>query len=408
MKDSGIEWIGEIPEEWETARIGSLYSLRNTKVSDLDYPPLSVTMKGIVPQLETAAKSNDHNNRKLVKKDDFVINSRSDRRGSCGISKLDGSVSLINIVLSPLDKMIPEYYNWLFTTPSFSDEFYKWGNGIVDDLWTTNWSKMKDINVPLPRIETQKKIADFLNMKVDHLNFLLKKINKEIDTLENYKKSVMTEAVTKGLDKNVEMKDSGIEWIGEIPRHWEVRQLKYVMNNLNYQRVPVDASKRNNTSGVLYDYYGATGVIDKIDGYTTVGRNILIGEDGANLVFRNLPLIYIAEGKYWVNNHAHILHPKNGNLDYYAYQMEIIDYKNYITGAAQPKLNLENLKKVKLVSPTPNDQEKIAEFLDKKTKLIDESITLKQKQLETLEEYKKSLIYEYVTGEKEVTDGERI
>ena len=123
MKDSGIEWIGVIPEDWETTRIGGLYSLRNTKVSDIDYPPLSVTMKGIMPQLETAAKTNDHNNRKLVKKDDFVINSRSDRRGSCGISTLDGSVSLINIVLSPNEMMNPEYYNWVFTNPSLYNVF---------------------------------------------------------------------------------------------------------------------------------------------------------------------------------------------------------------------------------------------------------------------------------------------
>lgn len=402
MKDSGIEWIGEIPEDWETTRIGSLYSLRNTKVSDIDYPPLSVTMNGILPQLETAAKTNDHNNRKLVKKDDFVINSRSDRRGSCGISKYDGSVSLINIVLSPNETMNPEYYNWVFTNPSFSDEFYKWGNGIVDDLRTTNWSKMKNIDVPHPNLEVQEKITYYLNNKISSIDYLLIKINDEIEKLENYKKSLITEAVTKGLDKNVEMKDSGIEWIGQIPKHWSVKQLKYVMNNLNYQRVPVDASKRNKTSENLYDYYGATGVIDKIDGYTTVGRNILIGEDGANLIFRNLPLIYIAEGKYWVNNHAHILHPKYGNLDFFAYQMEIIDYRNYITGAAQPKLNLENLKKVKLVCPIQKDQDKIANYLDKKTKLIDQTISLKQKQLQSLEEYKKSLIYEYVTGKKEV------
>ena len=102
MKDSGIEWIGEIPGDWEFARIGSLYGLRVQKVSDRDYPPLSVTKLGILPQLETAAKTNAHDDRKLVKKGDFAINSRSDRRGSCGISEYDGSVSLINTVLYPM------------------------------------------------------------------------------------------------------------------------------------------------------------------------------------------------------------------------------------------------------------------------------------------------------------------
>ena len=107
MRDSGQTWIGMIPEDWNLSRIGSLYTLRNEKVSDKDYPPLSVTMKGVVPQLETAAKTDDGDNRKLVRIGDFAINSRSDRRGSCGISIYDGSVSLINTVLTPRGKMNP-------------------------------------------------------------------------------------------------------------------------------------------------------------------------------------------------------------------------------------------------------------------------------------------------------------
>ena len=133
MKDSGFEWIGDIPANWRLSKIDSVYHLRNTKVSDRDYMPLSVTMSGIVPQLESAAKTNAHDDRKLVKKGDFVINSRSDRRGSCGISDYDGSVSLINTVLAPTEQMNPGYFDWLFHTIQFGDEFYKWGHGIVDD-----------------------------------------------------------------------------------------------------------------------------------------------------------------------------------------------------------------------------------------------------------------------------------
>ena len=149
-KDSGFEWIGIIPSEWGLSRIGQVYRLRNTKVSDTDYPPLSVTNKGIVPQLDTAAKTNAHDDRKLVKKGDFAINSRSDRRGSCGISDYDGSVSLINTILAPLNEMNPGYYDWLFHTIQFGDEFYKFGHGIVDDLWTTGWQEMKKITIPTP------------------------------------------------------------------------------------------------------------------------------------------------------------------------------------------------------------------------------------------------------------------
>ena len=121
MKDSGIVWIGAIPKRWQLSKIGSLYTQRNEKVSDKEYRPLSVTMQGILPQLATAAKTDDGDNRKLVRVGDFAINSRSDRRGSCGISPLDGSVSLINIILTPRTAMHPGYYNWLFHTTMLSE-----------------------------------------------------------------------------------------------------------------------------------------------------------------------------------------------------------------------------------------------------------------------------------------------
>ena len=131
MKYSGAQWVGQIPSDWDVGRIDSFYSLRNTKVSDANHQPLSVTNKGIIPQLDTAAKTNAHDDRKLVKKGDFAINSRSDRRGSCGISTYEGSVSLINTILAPKGEMDPQYYDWLFHTIQFDDEFYKWGHGIV-------------------------------------------------------------------------------------------------------------------------------------------------------------------------------------------------------------------------------------------------------------------------------------
>ena len=115
MKDSGVEWIGEIPSDWELTKIGSVYDERNTKVSDKDYPPLSVTKQGVVPQLETAAKTDKGDNRKLICKNDFVINSRSDRRGSCGISEYEGSCSLINTVLMPQRHMCNRYYGYVLS-----------------------------------------------------------------------------------------------------------------------------------------------------------------------------------------------------------------------------------------------------------------------------------------------------
>ncbi len=202
MKDSGVEWIGKIPLTWELSKIGALYSQRNQKVSDKDFPPLSVTMKGIIPQIETAAKTDDGDNRKLVRKGDFAINSRSDRRGSCGISAYDGSVSLINSILTPRGKMHPGYYNWLFHTTLFADEFYKWGHGIVDDLWTTRWQEMKSIYVPVPPYCDQESISTFLSQQCAEIDAVLDKTRASIVEYKNLKQGIITQAVTKGIRGN--------------------------------------------------------------------------------------------------------------------------------------------------------------------------------------------------------------
>ena len=227
MKDSGVEWIGQIPEEWKLSKIGAIYEERNEKVSDTDFQPLSVTKQGVIPQLESAAKSNGSDNRKLIRKNDFVINSRSDRRGSCGISEYDGSCSLINTVLKPRRNMCNAYYGFVFRSECFADEFYRWGNGIVDDLWSTKWSNMKRIYIPAPPLKEQEKIASYLDRKCAQIDAIIAKQQQIIEKLKEYKLSVITEAVTKGLDPNVPMKDSGVEWIGMVPERWKVGQLKY-------------------------------------------------------------------------------------------------------------------------------------------------------------------------------------
>lgn len=197
MKSSGVDWLGDIPTHWDIRRIDHLYSLRVEKVSERDFPALSVTKQGIVPQLDDVAKTNDVDNRKLVRKNDFVINSRSDRRGSCGISNYDGSVSLINTVLYPSGNgVIGKYYNWLFRTTLFADEFYKWGHGIVDDLWSTAWEDMRKISVCIPPSEEQQAIADFLDKKCAEIDALIATKREQLEKLAECKKSLIYEYVT--------------------------------------------------------------------------------------------------------------------------------------------------------------------------------------------------------------------
>lgn len=411
MKESGIEWIKAIPSNWNISKIDQLYVPRNTKVSDFDYQPLSVTMQGIVPQLESAAKTNAHDSRKLVMKGDFAINSRSDRRGSCGISEYTGSVSLINTVLKPKEDMNARYYNWLFHTSMFSDEFYRWGHGIVDDLWSTGWQEMKKISIPSPSLDEQHKIADFLDQKCSEIDALTADIQTQIEILKEYKKSVITEAVTKGLVPNVEMKDSGIEWIGKIPASWTLHPLYYYFDERKNRNF--DLRERN----LLSLSYGN---IIKKDINTTGG--LLPASFNTYNIVKNLDIIIrptdlqndkkslrtgLVKEKIGIITSAYIaLKPREGVFsNYFHYLLHSYDimkvFYNMGNGVRQG-LNYSEFSKLILVAPSLDEQHKIADFLDQKCSEIDQTISEKQQQLETLAEYKKSLIYEYVTGKKEV------
>lgn len=387
MKPSTVFWLGMIPEHWKCLKIGSLFSQRKVKVSDKDYAPLSVTKMGILPQLENAAKTNDGDNRKLVCAGDFVINSRSDRKGSCGISELDGSVSLINLVLTPRSEWNNRYAHYLLRSQPFSEEYYRYGRGIVADLWTTRFSEMKNILLPVPPREEQDQIVRFLDWKVSEINRLINIKHKEIARLEELKKAVVSRAVTYGDDGN------------EYP-HIPLKRAFRILDNC---RMPIAADMRSQNSEVLYDYYGASGVIDKIDGYTIDDDVLLIGEDGANLRLRNLPLIYQVHGKAWINNHAHILKPMIF-MDYYYsfYMLETLDISVFITGAAQPKLTQEALRNLQIVAPPIKEQQKISAYLGIKCGEIDTVIENKHSQIKTLQEFKTRLISDVVTGKIDV------
>lgn len=194
MVDSGVEWLGRVPFNWKVEKIGQHFENRSEKVSDKDYEPLSVTKGGIVPQLESAVKTSANDNRKLVKQGDFVINSRSDRKQSSGLSELDGSVSLINTVLkhSGNGEIQSGYTKYLLKNHGFAEEFYRWGTGIASDLWSTKWDYMKKISVTVPSLEEQMRIVQELD-EVEKLVRLESEIN---NTLLQYRESLIYEIVT--------------------------------------------------------------------------------------------------------------------------------------------------------------------------------------------------------------------
>ena len=395
MKYSGSEWLGLVPVSWKIGNIGSLYSLRNTKVSDRDYPPLSVTMKGIVPQLETAAKTDDHDSRKLVKKGDFAINSRSDRRGSCGISEYDGSVSLINTVLTPRGNMIPRYYNWLFHTVQFADEFYKNGHGIVDDLWTTRWDEMKRILIPVPSESEQTSIASYLDMKVETIDAIIAEARASIDEYKQWKASIIYEAVTKGLDPEAKMVDSGVEWIGKMPKGWKCTALK---NLCSMQ------SGRNITSEQIadegdYPVYGGNGIRGYYSEWNTEGEFLTVGRQGA--LCGN---VHKVSGRVWATEHAVVTRSKEGvSLPYLYYNLVAMNLNQYASNtAAQPGLAVGAILTKQTIIPPVEEQQLIGKYLDKKCSAIDALFEEKELLISDLEAYKKSLIFEVVTGKRKV------
>lgn len=419
MKDSGVEWIGEIPVNWELSKIGSVYDERNEKVSDKDFAPLSVTKQGIVPQLETAAKTDNGDNRKLIRKNDFVINSRSDRRGSCGISEYEGSCSLINTVLKPQTNMCNRYYGFVFKSDSFADEYYRWGHGIVDDLWSTKWIDMKSIYIPAPDIVEQERIADYLDAKCSKIEEIIEKQHAIIEKLKEYKLSIITEIVTKGLKHNVKMKDSGVRFVDTIPYDWENRKMITILST----RV-VDGPHE---SPELYDrgipYISATAIVNgKIDfslmrgyiskeyceicdkRYSPQRGDLLVVKLGAST--GQVAIVDTDERfNIWVplaavrcNDEAL---PK---FVYYAFQSDYFVRQMELswTFGTQQTLGVQTIEKLRILLPPIAEQRKIVKYLDTIYDYIGSKIEKVEKMIEKLEEYKKSIIYEVVTGKKEV------
>lgn len=421
MKDSGVEWLREIPLTWSLQKISTFYSLRTQKVSDKDYPPLSVTKKGVLPQLESVAKTDDGDNRKLVKKGDFVINSRSDRRGSCGISPLDGSVSLINTVLIPRGQANPQYFDWLFHTDNFADEFYKWGSGIVDDLWSTRWRDMKRISIPVPDLTEQQLIAEFLNEKCSEIDSLTADIDKQIETLQEYKKSVITEAVTKGLDPNVEMKDSGIDWMKVIPNEWGITKIKYIaeiygrigfrgytQQDLVNEGEGAITLSPSNLGNMKVDYTDCTYLswykYNESPEIMIHDGDVLLVKTGstygkASLV-SNLPSKATINPQLVVFKNLRI----NNRLFTYLLQTDLFldQCELAVVGGAIPTMAQSKILNFYIPQIPLSCQEDIVSYLDVKTSEINALVDSKRKQLDTLVQYKQSLIYEYVTGKKAV------
>ncbi len=413
MKDSSEEWLGELPDSWQLTSIGDVYRERSIKVSEFDYPALSVTMKGIVPQLDTVAKSDDRDNRKLVKKGDFVINSRSDRRGAYGVSPQDGSCSLINIVLEPRNEN-PSYFNMLFFTKLFPEEFYRWGNGIVADLWTTRWEKMKKIKLPLPPEDEQRRIVSFLEKCCKNIESAIEEITTSVEEYKCVKESLVQKVVFNGVKQVQRTKAERKDWLRSIPKEWSTVRIADLFREINDSgspELPILTVSIN------------TGVSDRELGEDEQDRVFVRSEDRSKykrvypgcITYNMMRAWQGAIGTVRVDgmvSPAYVVAKPKDDVEmdsrYIGYILStkaaVEEMRRYSYGIADFRLRLywRYFRDIVVCLPSMEEQVEISDYLDSKVKEIDELISEKEKMIKELENYKRALIYEYVTGKKEV------
>lgn len=410
----GSAWPGELPPHWECKKISSLFAERKVKVSDKVYPPLSVAKTGVVPQLDTAVKTGAGDNRKLVRRGDFVINSRSDRKGSCGISEFDGSVSLINIVLTPQSGWNSRYVHYLLRSQPFSEEYYRNGRGIVADLWTTRYSEMKSIPLPIPPRHEQDQIVRFLDWKVSTVNKLIHIKRSEIKELDALKRSMISHAITHGLASNVPMKFSGTQWLGDIPAHWQIIKLRQILHSVsmkNSPELPLLSVVREQ-GVILRDVEDMESnhnfVPDDLSGYKVVKKGQLA-----------MNKMKAWQGSYGISDYTGIVSPAYfvfdvafENLAYFHYAIRSKVYVNFFAQASdgirvgQWDLQIDKMKEIPFVVPPADEQCAIVEYIKNTLPKYDAITRELTTEVDMLEEYKIKLIADTVTGKMDVSGRE--
>ena len=400
MKDSGVEWLGEVPAEWDFDRFGSFFALRNERVSDEEYIPLSVTMGGVVPQLSHVAKSDDHANRKLVCKGDFAINSRSDRRNSCGFASQDGSVSLINTICVPRGEIESRYFGYLFDSSQWSDEFYSWGHGIVADLWTTGWNDMKKILLPVPPLDEQRCIADCLDEKCVEIDRAVSAAEQSIEEYKAYRLSVISARMPTGCIT------IPIKYLCDLLPGYAFESGKFVQGNgvRLLRGINVGVGETRWADAAHYPEED----LDGLEAYALKPGDLVIGLDRP-WIKDGLRASFITESDlpcYLVQRVVRIRVPDNLEPRYLKYGLDSGILERYVasgtTGISVPHISHLQIANCKVPLPSLDEQRRIADYLDEKCGEVDAAIVTKQAIIADLKAYKQSLIYETVTGKREV------
>ncbi|WP_438989332.1 restriction endonuclease subunit S [Polaribacter sp.] len=398
---------------WDSMRIKHLFEERVEKNSDSKNDYLSIVKDvGVIPYSEkgnVGNKTSDNPEKyKRVYPDDLVINPMNVTIGSVGISNYSGCLSNVYMVLKPKIEFYPQYYGYLFQIKSFQKSLRKISYGIMEIRESINKIEFFGLELPYPPLSEQQQIVSFLDTKTSLIDSLIEKTQRKIELLKEKRTSLINEVVTKGLNPNVKMKDSGVEWIGEIPSHWKITKMKYGVSHLSEKGKPektdIKISPENveSDTGVCFNLYSE---------HESEGMRFQSGDILLNKLRLYLKKILYTEYDGFSLGEMIVLRTNNKLNNKYFYQLlfsqgliDLLDSQS--TGIKLPRVSPDVILNTKIVYPPLKEQQKIVEYLDEQTGLIDKTISIEEKRTELLKEYRQSLISEVVIGKLKVTTDE--
>lgn len=416
MKDSGIEWIGEIPVDWSMKRVKHIFTRKNEKVMQENPTILSLARDGVkVRDISNneGQIAESYYNYNPVEKGDLLLNPMDLYSGAnCSISKVQGVISPAYINLRANAGINPTFYDYYFKVQYWLMVFFSYGKGVsYDNRWTLSAETLMNYPAVALSYEEQCKRANYLDRKCAQIDAIISKQQQIIEKLKEYKLSIITEAVTKGLDPNVPMKDSGVEWIGKIPEHWNILKLQAHTRMLTPMRDRPEKLDGDIPWVRIEDYDGKYISTSKeglgVSLETVNEMNLKIYPVGSILCTSSCDLGKCAiVTRELVSNQRfiNIIPDLDTNSDYLYYLMlsNAKRLNHLSTGTIQANLSRKAFEHLMVQFPPFAEQKEIAEYLDKKCETVELSIRKKQELIDRLNLYKKSLIYETVTGKKEI------
>lgn len=416
MRDSGIPWIGEVPEGWGVHPLYSYFMERKNKNSMLQEQNLLSLSYGKIIRKDINTNGGllpaNFTTYNIVQPNDVVIRPtdlQNDKRSlRTGLVTEKGIITSAYISLQPITDIYVKYFHYLLHSYDVNKVFYNMGNGVRQGL---NYSEFSKLMLLCPEKEEQQRIADYLDSKCSEIDALIDNLKTRIEKAKEYKKAVITEAVTKGLDKDAKMKDSGVEWIGEIPEGWKVVRFKHIASiksnlvqpdkYMKYPQIAPDNIEKNTGRLLSHQTVEESGVIS--------GNHLFYrGQILYSKIRPNLNKLTVAPFDGLCSADMYPIESKLPTL-FMVYSMLSTYFVSQVSLIIQdrvkmPKINQEELGEIKVAVPSQQEMLTIADYLDSKCSEIDALLQNYEYQIATLEEYKKSLIYEYVTGKKEVPE----